>query len=390
MPYPLFFHVDIDAFYASVEVLDFPQYKGKPLVVGGLGRRGVVSTCSYEARDMGVSSGMSMLEAKRKAPQAVFLPTRMSRYREKSNELMNILRNYTPSFLQMSIDEAFIDVTGMERLIGSPIVLANKIKSEVIDKTGLKVSIGGGCNKYIAKMASSLSKPDGLLIVPPDTEGAFMKNISLKKLWGVGKKGLAKLNSKNICSVEDILKYSREELISIFGRSFGVFLYNVARGRDEGVFKERCEIKSISREHTFEYDTKDLNVIDNLIFEEAEKILKELVKKNLHAKTVMLKICYDDFSKKQYMDTGEPIYDTIDLYKKAKHLFLSYHDENKKIRLLGIGLTNLYSSTPPLQKCLFMEEEHNKKRNAERLMRDLQEKGMDIAYARLLNSDEKN
>ena len=388
MPAPLFFHVDIDAFYASVEVLDSPEYKGKPLVVGGMGRRGVVSTSSYEARSMGVFSGMPMLEAKRKAPNAIFLPTRMSRYKEKSHELMDILKTYTPHFLQMSIDEAFIDVSGMEELLGSPLLLANRIKSEILEKTGLTVSIGGGANKYIAKMASSLSKPDGLLIVPPNTEGLFIKNVALKKLWGVGKKGLEKLNSKNIYSVDDILKYSKEELISMLGMYFGIFLYNVARGRDEGVFKERREAKSISREHTFEYDTKDLDVIDKLIFEEAEKILKELVKKNLHAKTVMIKICYDDFSKKQCIKTGCPIYDTIDLYKRAKALFLSSYNKNKKIRLLGVGLTNIYSSS--LQKCLFTEEEHNKKRNAEKLMRALQEKGFNIAYARLLNNNEKN
>ena len=251
----LFFHVDIDAFYATVETLDNPEYKNKPVIVGGLNRRGVVSTCSYQARAFGVKAGMPMYEAKKKCPDGVFLQCRMTRYKEKSDEVMQILKSYTPDFQQISIDEAFLDMSGMERLLGNPVVQANKIKNDVYSKTGITVSIGGGGNKYIAKMASSTSKPDGLLIVPNGNELDFMRSIPLNKVWGLGKSAIAKLNSLNIFSVDDVL--SIDKLETMFTPCFARFLYEAVRGMADGVFKKREKIKSISTEHTFEFDEND-------------------------------------------------------------------------------------------------------------------------------------
>ena len=218
----LFFHVDIDAFYATVEALDNPEYKNKPVIVGGLNRRGVVSTCSYQARVFGIKAGIPMYEARKKCPHGVFLKCRMARYKEKSIEVMQILKSYTSDFQQISIDEAFLDMSGMERLLGNPIVQANIIKENIHSKTGITVSIGGGANKYIAKMASSTSKPDGLLIVPNGNELDFMRQVPLNKVWGIGNTAIAKLNRLNIFSVDDVLSIDKLELM--FSPCFAKFL----------------------------------------------------------------------------------------------------------------------------------------------------------------------
>ncbi|MGP1438855.1 MAG: DNA polymerase IV, partial [Treponema sp.] len=293
---PLFFHVDIDAFYATVEVLDNPEYKDKPVIVGGLNRRGVVSTCSYQARVSGIKAGIPMYEAKKKCPHGIFLSCRMYRYKEKSNEVMQLLKKYTSQFQQISIDEAFLDMSGMERLLGSPLVQANMIKKDIYSQTGIIVSIGGGSNKYIAKMASSASKPDGLLIVPNGNEIDFMRHIPLNKVWGIGKSAIAKLNGLNIFSVDDILLIDKEKLEVMFKSSFANFLYDAVRGKADNCFKVREKIKSISTEHTFDFDENNLDVLDDLLFKQATEIVNRLIKKKLIAKTIFIKIHYADFS----------------------------------------------------------------------------------------------
>jgi len=373
----LFFHVDIDAFYATVETLDNPEYKNKPVIVGGLNRRGVVSTCSYQARAFGVKAGMPMYEAKEKCPDGVFLQCRMARYKEKSDEVMQILKSYTPDFQQISIDEAFLDMSGMERLLGNPVVQANKIKNDVCSKTGITVSIGGGGNKYIAKMASSTSKPDGLLIVPNGNELDFMRSIPLNKVWGLGKSAIAKLNSLNIFSVDDVL--SIEKLETMFTPCFARFLYEAVRGMADGVFKKREKIKSISTEHTFEFDENDFVLFDNLFFKQSTEIVNRLIKKNLIAKTVFIKITYANFSKKTASETGSKIISIKDLYERVKKIFLkTYNGEN--LRLLGIGVSNIENAN--FQDDLFVLDRDLKLSCIERTIAGLDDKS--IKPARLL------
>ena len=373
----LFFHVDIDAFYATVEALDNPEYKNKPVIVGGLNRRGVVSTCSYQARVFGIKAGMPMYEAKKKCPHGVFLKCRMARYKEKSNEVMQILKGYTSDFQQISIDEAFLDMSGMERLLGNPIVQANIIKENIHSKTGITVSIGGGANKYIAKMASSTSKPDGLLIVPNGNELDFMRQVPLSKVWGIGKTAMAKLNRLNIFSVDDVLSIDKLELM--FSPCFAKFLYEAVRGRADNAFKRREKIKSISSEHTFDFDENDLDLFDNLFFKQATEIMNKLIKKNIIAKTIFIKIHYSRLSKKIVSQTGDKILSIRDLYQRVRKLFLKAYN-GEKVRLLGIGVSNIESANT--QNDLFALDKDLKLNRMEQTIVKLNDKS--IIPARLL------
>ena len=373
----LFFHVDIDAFYATVEALDNPEYKNKPVIVGGLNRRGVVSTCSYQARVFGIKAGIPMYEAKKKCPHGVFLKCRMARYKEKSNEVMQILKSYTSDFQQISIDEAFLDMSGMERLLGNPIVQANIIKKDVHSKTGITVSIGGGANKYIAKMASSTSKPDGLLIVPNGNELDFMRQVPLNKVWGIGKTAIAKLNRLNIFSVDDVLTIDKLELM--FSPCFAKFLYEAVRGRADDAFKRREKIKSISSEHTFDFDENDFALFDNLLFKQATEITNKLIKKNLIAKTIFIKIHYSRLSKKIVSQTGDKILSIRDLYQRVRKLFLKAYN-GEKVRLLGIGVSNIESAN--IQNDLFVLDKDLKVNRMEQTIVKLNDKS--IIPARLL------
>lgn len=373
----LFFHVDIDAFYATVEVLDNPEYKNKPVIVGGLSRRGVVSTCSYQARVFGIKAGIPMYEAKKKCPHGVFLKCRMARYKEKSNEVMQILKGYTSDFQQISIDEAFLDMSGMERLLGNPIVQANIIKENIHSKTGITVSIGGGANKYIAKMASSTSKPDGLLIVPNGNELDFMRQVPLNKVWGIGKTAIAKLNRLNIFSVDDVLSIDKLELM--FSPCFAKFLYEAVRGRADNAFKRREKIKSISSEHTFDFDENDLDLFDNLFFKQATEIMNKLIKKNIIAKTIFIKIHYSRLSKKIVSQTGDKILSIRDLYQRVRKLFLKAYN-GEKVRLLGIGVSNIESANT--QNDLFALDKDLKLNRMEQTIVKLNDKS--IIPARLL------
>ena len=373
----LFFHVDIDAFYATVEALDNPEYKNKPVIVGGLNRRGVVSTCSYQARVFGIKAGIPMYEAKKKCPHGVFLKCRMARYKEKSNEVMQILKSYTSDFQQISIDEAFLDMSGMERLLGNPIVQANIIKKDIHSKTGITVSIGGGANKYIAKMASSTSKPDGLLIVPNGNELDFMRQVPLNKVWGIGKSAIAKLNRLNIFSVDDVLSIDKLELM--FSPCFAKFLYEAVRGRADNAFKRREKIKSISSEHTFDFDENDLDLFDNLFFKQATEIMNKLIKKNIIAKTIFIKIHYSRLSKKIVSQTGDKILSIRDLYQRVRKLFLKAYN-GEKVRLLGIGVSNIESANT--QNDLFALDKDLKLNRMEQTIVKLNDKS--IIPARLL------
>ena len=217
----MFLHVDLDAFFASVEQLDNPDFRGKPVIVGAIPghKRGVVSTASYEARKFGVHSAMPIDQAYRLCPQGIYLPSNMRRYREKSHQVMAIFGEFSPDVQQMSIDEAFIDLTGTQRLFGPPEETAQLVKKRVLEATGLTVSVGLASNRYVAKIASGMSKPDGFFYVPIGQEQAFMESLPLKKVWGVGEKTLAKLYSHGIHTVQDALKTPLSVLEGFLGEA---------------------------------------------------------------------------------------------------------------------------------------------------------------------------
>ncbi|MCK4515981.1 MAG: DNA polymerase IV, partial [Spirochaetaceae bacterium] len=249
MSTPVFLHVDMDAFYASVEQRDNPKYIGRPVIVGAQpGHRGVVSACSYEAREFGIHSAMPISQAYRLCPNGVFLPVRMRRYQEVSSTIMSILTRFTPLLQQMSVDEAFLDLTGTERLFGPVVETARRIKSDVLRETNLTISVGVAPSKYLAKLASERDKPDGLCVVDPGDESVFVAGLPLKALWGVGKKMLSHLNALGVTTIAQLREYTKEDLSTHFGTAAAEYLHAVCRGEDPGLYSDHAHSHSISGE----------------------------------------------------------------------------------------------------------------------------------------------
>lgn len=383
-----FLHIDLDAFYASVEQVDFPEYKGKPVIVGSLpeDKRGVVSTCSYEARKYGVHSAMPIYQAYRLCPEGIYLRGRMNRYQEKSKEVMSIFYNFTPSVQQISIDEAFLDISGSEKLFGKPIELAEKIKESILEKTGLSVSIGIAHTKYLAKIASGMSKPAGLYQIHAGDEENFMLKLPLKKVWGVGEKTLKRLQDAGFSTTEQVHKASMSLLQSLFGKSFGEFLWKVVRGIEAERFDERVINKSISEEQTFENDISDIDVLEKVLLELSQNLFFRLLHTNLHCKTVHLKIRYNDFTTVSIQETHEKSIATSDeLFEIAKKLFHKKYENTRSLRLMGLGFFNVKEGQEEMQQDLFAFE-NEKKKNLEKAILELQKKdpSLIIKKARLL------
>ncbi|WP_366936411.1 DNA polymerase IV [uncultured Treponema sp.] len=386
----VFLHVDLDAFFASVEQLDHPEYRGKPVIVGGLpgDRRSVVSTASYEARKFGVHSAMPTFQAVKLCPHGIFLRGRMHRYHEKSEEVMAIFRNYSPDIQQISVDEAFIDLTGTERLFGNPIDTAKKLKAEVLEKTGLTVSVGLASTKYCAKIASGLQKPDGLTVVPFGKESDFMLSLPLTKVWGAGKKTLAKLENYGIKTTRDIYTRSEKLLQSLFGNAAGSFLYNAVRGNEGVDFHAEPKSRSISAENTYEYDLTDRDAIETALLHLCYTVMFRSLREKVRSSSVSLKIRYEDFTTVSVQETSERYISSVDdLFERAKKLLEKKRDTRLGIRLLGLAMQNLEDEDVPRQQELFDFGE-DKKRKVESAILKAQEKDprLKITKARLLGS----
>jgi DNA polymerase-4 len=364
---PVFFHVDLDAFFASVEQLDTPAYRGKPVIVGGdPGKRGVVSTCSYEARAFGVRSAMPTSRAVALCPQGIFLRGRMHRYHEKSREVMAIFDTFSPNVRQMSIDEAFLDMTGTERLFGDSGDAARALKKRVHDETGLTVSVGVAPNRYIAKIASGLSKPDGLVIVPPGGEAAFMAALRLKDVWGIGEKTRERLALAGLDNVSDLLGCSKQMLRTLIGEAGGEYLYAVLRGHDPGVFEGEAGSRSLSSERTLDCDVLDTEVLETMILELASELRFRLLDEGLSGRTVHLKIRYGDFRTVSIQGTGERnISDADDLFARACALFRKKYERGNPVRLIGVGVHNVTDTPLPDQMDLFSDGSAEKRRKVE-------------------------
>ncbi|UTY32886.1 DNA polymerase IV [Treponema putidum] len=385
----VFFHVDIDAFFASVEQLDNPEYRGKPVIVGGQSERGVVSTCSYEARKFGVHSAMPILQAKKFCPNGIFLRCRMDRYHEKSKEVMTIFKDFSPEVNQLSIDEAFLNMTGMEKIFGTPKNSALLLKKTIKEKTGLTVSVGCAQTKYIAKIASSRSKPDGLFIVPAGEEIDFMKNLPLKDVWGIGGKTRKRLLAAGLTTVPQIFNSSENLLQSILGNASGSFLYRAVRGELYDVFNDDVKSHSISTERTFEHDLFSPADINDVLFYLASEIMYRIFDEKIKGKTVSVKIRYNDFTTVSVQSTGSIVNDTQDLFERAKELFYKKFDNKTPIRLLGLCIMNVEADIPEAQSELFYSEKNIKKRKMQETMYTLTKKeGKNILKpARLLQND---
>ncbi|MCL1928085.1 MAG: DNA polymerase IV [Treponema sp.] len=352
-----FIHADLDAFYASVEQLDHPEFKNKPVIVGGLpgDRRSVVSTASYEAREYGVHSAMPLVQAVKLCPDGIYVRGNMNRYREKSAEVMAVFSDYTPVFQQLSVDEAFLDITGTEKLFGPPETLAREIKKTIFDKTGLTVSTGLASNKYVAKIASGMSKPDGLFVIPPGDEEKFMMSLPTDKIWGAGKKTRELFAKHGLKTCADIHRLSPEILRSLFGKALGIFLYRAVRGQAAEDFENKQENRSMSAERTFPYDLHDEFEIETHLFSIASEVFFRLLQTNLQSRTIIVKIRYgEDFSTEGGRETFQnPLQTLNEYYDQLLALFHKKYQAGRGIRLLGTGVANLEPKSNIMQTELF-------------------------------------
>jgi DNA polymerase-4 len=369
-----YIHADLDAFYASVEQLDKPEYRGKPVIVGGLpgDRRSVVSTASYEARKYGVHSAMPVAQAYRLCPQGVFLRGNMERYREKSEEVMAVFSEFSPDVMQLSIDEAFLDITGTEGLFGPPALAAKKLKDAVRGRTGLTVSLGLASNKYTAKIASGMSKPDGVYIIAPGEEEKFMRALPVGKIWGAGPKTQDIFKKYGFRTGEDIHRLPLETLESVFGKAFGLFLYRAVRGESAEAFDEERGTHSMSTERTFSYDLVDEFTIETALFDICQTLMFRLLNCHWQSRTVSIKIRYDDFSTESARETSErPVHTMNELFERISALFHKKYKPGRGVRLIGAGLMNL--ETEKDQGELF-DSGNEKERNLEKYILELNKK----------------
>lgn len=332
-------HVDMDAFYAAVEEKDNPKLKGKPVIVGGLSNQGVVTTANYEARKYGVHSAMPIFMAKKKCPHGSFVAGRMDRYQEISRQVFKVLCEFTDLIEQVSIDEAYLDISSIDI---DPMKVVERIKERVMEETGLTMSIGISYNKFLAKLASDWNKPDGVKIISSDMVPEILLPLPVKIVHGIGPKSAKRLNDIGIYKIEDLLRLSEEFLEELFGKS-GRETYNRIRGIDLREIDRSRERKSLGIERTFNEDTKDLGLLKEYLKSYSLSLASELENKQIHTRTIIVKVKDESFrtqtrsrtltshirSAEEIFEVGESLLDEIKI--------------SQKIRLLGITASNLLS-----------------------------------------------
>lgn len=355
-------HLDMDAFYPSVEVLDHPELKGKPVIVGGTSDRGVVSSASYEARTFGVHSAQPMVTARRLCPGGVFLPVRMNRYREVSEQVFEIFHRFTPLVEPVSIDEAFLDVTSSIRLFGQPEAIAREIKALIVQETGLTASAGVAPSKFVAKIASDMDKPDGLTVVTPENVRAFLDPLLIEKMWGVGKVTRETLGRLGARTFGDLSRMPVRVLERRFGKQ-GLMMHQLSQGLDERPVVPQREIKSVGHEETFARDIKEIEEARREILALANRVARRMRRKGMRGKTVTLKVKYGDFVQITRSTTlPHATDDGLEIFSNASRLLLSTEAGKRPIRLLGISLSQLELLHGERQLSLFQREDESRKR----------------------------
>jgi len=329
-------HVDMDAFYAAVEQRDRPELRGLPVIVGADPRgRGVVSACSYEARVFGVRSAMPISKAYRLCPHGVYLPVDMDKYGRVSTEIMAILADFTPLVEPVSVDEAFLDLTGTETLWGPPLEAVRRIKTRIRAETGLTASAGLAANKFVAKVASDLEKPDGLVVVPPGGEAAFLAPLPIERLWGVGKATAKELDALGVTTIGQLQRLSPAVLEARLGPHGGDLL-DLAFGRDSRSVEPFTAPKSMGAENTFGHDTRDIAKVQDTLRAQAERVARELRASGLAACRITLKLRWADFHTVTRSHTGDPTQDGLEIYRRAASLF-EREPMVQAVRLIGVS-----------------------------------------------------
>jgi DNA polymerase-4 len=330
-------HVDLDAFFASVEQLADPALRGRPVIVGGLGPRGVVAAASYEAREFGVHSAMPMSRARRACPQGVFLAPRFDAYQDASRAVMEVLHSFTPLVEPISLDEAFLDVAGARRLHGTGPEIAVTIRARVREATGLTASVGVATTKLLAKLASDLAKPDGLLVVEPGRELEFLHPLEVGRLWGVGPATRRKLAPLHVHTVGDLAAVPESTLVATLGESAGRHLHALAWNRDERPVVPDHEVKSIGHEETFPVDLHDRDALGHEVVRLADRVGARLRTARRAARTVQLKVRYGDFRTVTRSRTlAAPTDLGAELAAVAKELLAALPVE-RGVRLIGVA-----------------------------------------------------
>ncbi len=354
-------HVDMDAFFASVEQLDNPALRGRPVLVGHDGPRGVVAAASYEARKFGCHSAQPMAVAKRNCPQAAIVPGRYWRYREISERVFAIFERYTPEIEPLSIDEAFLDVTGSLRALGPDERIAREIRAAVSAEIGLTCSVGVAPNKFLAKLASDMNKPDGLTIIRAEDVDKVLPPLPVGKLWGIGPKTASRLADFNLRTVADLRRLTEPELAGLFG-SDGDQYYRLVHGLDDRPVTPDSQAKSIGQEETFETDVAERDELRTILFSHAEEVGRRLRKNGLRARAIWVKIRFGDFKTITRQSTfKEPTDSTTALFEAARELFDAWASrEFQPVRLIGMAGKNLVAGQDQLP--LFPDAQAEKQR----------------------------
>lgn len=351
-------HCDLDAFFASVEQRDRPELRGLPVIVGGQpGGRGVVSTCSYEAREYGVHSAMPISQAVRLCPGAVFLSPDLKKYSQVSAQVFSILSRFTPLVEPLSIDEAFLDVSGCHTLFGDSRAIAEKIKAAVLAEAGLTISVGIAGNKYLAKLATNLCKPNGIMELNHQDADRLLPRLSVSHLWGVGARTTEQLARAGIFTIGDLLKTPYPELERLLGSSTP-FLLSLARGDDQRQVVPEHQAKSVGNEITFSADISNQESLEQVILELSCKVGFRLRQMGFKARTISLKLRRADFRTLQRSQTpGAPIDGDLDLFAIARELYRESGLLNIPLRLVGVNCSNLV----PREDCQpgLFEDENN-------------------------------
>lgn len=335
-------HIDMDAFYASVEQRDFPQYRNKPVVVGGdPEQRGVVATCSYEARKFGIHSAMPCARAIRLCPNAIFVRPRFELYREISQQIRDIMFSYTDLVEPLSLDEAYLDITHCKRSFGSATLLAKSIKNEIHQVTGLTASAGISYNKFLAKIASDLDKPDGITLITEKQGPGFAKKLPIGKFHGIGPATESKMQDLGVYSGEDLLAWDLEELKPMFGK-VSEYYYNAARGIDHRKVESHRQRKSIGSEKTYNEDVGDLAEMLSRLEKLAEEVWQDLSAKHMTARTVTVKVKFDNFVQlTRAVTLANDINKLSDITTPLADLLDKAEVKGRKVRLLGVSVSKL-------------------------------------------------
>lgn len=367
-------HCDLDAFFASVEQLDNPSLRGKPVVVGGdIHSRGVVSTCSYEARKFGIRSAMPAAQAYRLCPRAVFLPVNMSRYLEISKRVFSILSRYSPIIEIVSIDEAFLDISGCSRLYGSPEKIGCLIKEQVYSELGLTISVGISYNKFLAKLASDMDKPDGLRIITESQALELLRPLPVWRIWGIGQKTQQRLDRMGINTIGDIQDLPPGWLEDKLG-SAGRLFWELAHGIDRRAVEPGRERKSLGREETFPQDINDITYLEKLIAQFAAELCKTLRREELLAASITIKLRYSNFKTITRSKSITPCNSDIIVTQIADELLHHSYNNKQPLRLFGLSLGHLSPTSDLEQGSLFGPQFNTDHNNIDRLMDEIRER----------------